>query len=188
MGHNIKKSCCQSMLHVLSFSTFNRNKTSLRVLSRIVIITSLLIVVYFTSADDKTKTFAKQAEMLVGKGQMLQCTVDYMNALVDHGRCFIKECKRYVSDKIITAEEAEGLLKILQKALKEGESAGGASTLDLHSGHLSKEDHFINIYYKPHILKLFSEEDFELYAVRNMKYLLEIIILYNLVMPPLVHL
>lgn len=129
------------------------------------IITSLLIVVYFTSADDKTKTFAKQSEMLVGKGQMLQCTVDYMNALVEHGRCFIKECKRYVSDKIITAEEADGLLKILQKALKEGESAGGASTLDLHSGHLSKGDHFINVYYKPDIKKLFTEEDFQLYAV-----------------------
>lgn len=123
--------------------------------------------------------------MLVGKGQMLQCTVDYMNALVDHGRCFIKECKRYVSDKIITAEEAEGLLKILQKALKEGESAGGASTLDLHSGHLSKEDHFINIYYKPHILKLFSKEDFELYAVPNMKYLIEIIIFYISISPPI---
>lgn len=129
------------------------------------IITSLLIVVYFTSGDDKTKTFAKQSELLVGKGQMLQCTVDYMNALVEHGRCFIKECKRYVSDKIITAEEADGLLKILQKALQEGESAGGASTLDLHSGHLSQGDHFINVYYKPDIKKLFTEEDFLLYAV-----------------------
>lgn len=129
------------------------------------IITSLLIVVYFTSADDKTKTFAKQSELLVGKGQMLQCSTEYMNSIVEHGRCFIKDCKRYVSDKIITVEEAEGLLKILHKALKEGESAGGASSLDLHSGHLSQGDHFVNIYYKPDIIKLFTEEDFQLYAV-----------------------
>ncbi|KAI5651385.1 2-oxoglutarate and iron-dependent oxygenase domain-containing protein 3 [Phthorimaea operculella] len=138
----------------------------LRYLSRVVVITSLLIVIYFTSSDDKkVKTFAKQSEVLAGKGKVVECSPAYLKEVDKYDRCIPKDCKRYVSDKIITEREANELLAIAKKGLKLGGSSGGASILDLHSGALSMGNHFINIYKKEEAKNLFTEADFTVYRV-----------------------
>merc|ERR1719370_647638 len=66
-----------------------------------------------------------------------------------------------ISDAIVTEAEAHGLLNLAKKGLAQGGGAGGASILDLHSGALSKEKLFINLYKTNP--GLFTERDFDLY-------------------------
>ncbi|CAH0399416.1 unnamed protein product [Chilo suppressalis] len=137
----------------------NRN-ISLRVLSRVVVISSLLIVVYFSSKQENVKTFARQTEMIVGKGLVVECSPDYINEIVKFDECYPKECKRFVTDQVISAKEANDLLIIAKKGFLLGGSDGGASILDLHSGALSKGKYFINIYKMEATKDIFTDKDF----------------------------
>ncbi|XP_063829795.1 2-oxoglutarate and iron-dependent oxygenase domain-containing protein 3-like [Ostrinia nubilalis] len=137
----------------------------LRVISRIVVITSLLVVVYFSSKDDKVKTFAKQSELLPGVGRVVECSPDYLKEIDNFEGCYPKECKRYVSDKVISVREADDLLAIAKKGFKLGGSSGGASILDLHSGALSKGQNFVNIFKLDDAKDLFTENDFNTFRV-----------------------
>ncbi|KAJ8718578.1 hypothetical protein PYW08_002815 [Mythimna loreyi] len=143
----------------------SNNKISLRIISRMVVIFSLLIVVYFSSKNDNLKTFAKQSELLPGKGLVVECSQSYKEEVDKYEGCVPKECKRFVTDKVISVREAEELLAIAKKGLKLGGSSGGASILDLHSGALSLGQHFINIYKHDNAKDIFTEADFNIYRV-----------------------
>ncbi|XP_047532336.1 2-oxoglutarate and iron-dependent oxygenase domain-containing protein 3-like [Vanessa atalanta] len=136
----------------------------LRVLSRSVVIFSLLIVVYYSSKNN-VQTFAKQAELLPGKGQIIECSSDYLKDIDKYEGCAPKYCKRFVTDKVISIRETEELLKLAQKGLKYGGSFGGASILDLHSGALSKGQHFVNVYKMDEMKNLFTQDDFNIFKV-----------------------
>jgi len=75
--------------------------------------------------------------------------------------CLPARCGRMIQDSVVSLQEAHGLLALAKKGLGQGGGAGGASILDLHSGALSKDQHFINLY-KTHPT-LFTEKDFLLY-------------------------
>lgn len=125
-----------------------------------------MIVVYFSSKDEKVKPFAKQSEVLPGKGQVVECSADYLREVDNFEGCYPKLCSRFVSDKVISPREADDLLAIAKKGFKLGGSSGGASILDLHSGALSKGQHFVNIYKMEEGKKLFTETDFTVFRVR----------------------
>lgn len=134
-----------------------------------VVIFSLLIVVYFSTKNDNLKTFAKQSEVLHGKGLVVECSESYKKEVDKYEGCVPKECKRYVTDKVISVKEAEELLAIAKKGLKLGGSSGGASILDLHSGALSLGQHFVNIYKREDANNIFTEADFNIYRVSTWK-------------------
>ena len=99
--------------------------------------------------------------------------------------CLPARCGRMISDDIVTEAEAHALLNLAKKGLAQGKGqkkdcvlfrrqsflaflkpgggAGGASILDLHSGALSKEKLFINLYKTNP--GLFTERDFDLYRL-----------------------
>ena len=130
-----------------------------------VVIASLLIVVYFSTQNNNIKTFAKQSEILSGKGLVVECSQSYKEEVDKYEGCVPKECKRFVTDQVISVREAEDLLAIAKKGLKLGGSAGGASILDLHSGALSLGQHFVNIYKREDAKNIFSDTDFNIYRV-----------------------
>ncbi|XP_050349855.1 2-oxoglutarate and iron-dependent oxygenase domain-containing protein 3-like [Nymphalis io] len=134
----------------------------LRILSRSVVIVSLLIVVYYSSKNN-VQTFAKQSELLPGKGQIVECSPEYVKDIDKYEGCAPKYCKRFVTDKVISVRETEELLKLAQKGLKYGGSFGGASILDLHSGALSKGQHFVNVYKMDEMKNLFTQDDFNIF-------------------------
>lgn len=136
----------------------------LRIISRIVVITSLLLIVYFSSKENIV-TFAKQSELLPGKGVIVECSTEYTQEVVKYEGCIPRDCKRFVTDEVVSEREAEDLLRIAQKGLKHGGSYGGASILDLHSGALSKGQHFINIYKLKEMKHLFTQNDFNVFKV-----------------------
>lgn len=142
-----------------------KENIKLKILSRIVVIFALLTVVYFAQNNHKLKPFAKQSELTPGKGQIVECSADYMREVDKFEGCFPKACKRFVTDKVVSVREAEGLLAVAKKGLTIGRSSGGASILDLHSGALSMGQNFINIYKIDKIKNLFTEQDFNTYRV-----------------------
>ncbi|XP_063539629.1 2-oxoglutarate and iron-dependent oxygenase domain-containing protein 3-like isoform X2 [Cydia strobilella] len=144
--------------------TPNRN-LSLKILSRSVVIFSLLIIVYFSSKDENIKVFAKQSEKLQGKGQVVECSASYMKEVDIYDGCFPKYCKRFVTDMVVSDVEADKLLAIAKKGLRHGGSTGGASILDLHSGAMSKGQYFVNFYKIPELNNVFDESDFNAYRV-----------------------
>ncbi|XP_013169708.1 PREDICTED: 2-oxoglutarate and iron-dependent oxygenase domain-containing protein 3-like [Papilio xuthus] len=163
-----KKSISNEKTDNDSINTKEKSKLSnlpLRVLSRVVVIFSLLTIVYFSSKNDKTITFARQSDILAGKGQIIDCSEKYIKEIDKYEGCFPKECKRFVTDKVISESESLELLQIAKKGLKYGRSSGGASILDLHSGALSKGQHFVNIYKRDDMKNLFTETDFNVFKV-----------------------
>ncbi|KAK3712194.1 hypothetical protein QZH41_006453 [Actinostola sp. cb2023] len=85
--------------------------------------------------------------------------------------CSPKKCGRVVMDDVVTLEEAVHLVKLAKKGMKYGKSSGGPTILDLHTGALTYEDKFVNIYKIAEKLGkdgLFKKEDFEIYRrVKN---------------------
>lgn len=60
--------------------------------------------------------------------------------------CAIKQCGRSVMDGLFTEDEVRTLLNVFKKGLQYGQSTGGASILDLHSGALSMGERFVNVF------------------------------------------
>ncbi|KAI8434278.1 hypothetical protein MSG28_012369 [Choristoneura fumiferana] len=115
--------------------------------------------------DEKVKVFAKQSDKLPGVGQIVDCSSSYMKEVDKYEGCFPKNCKRFVTDMVISDNEADKLLAIAKKGLKYGGSSGGASILDLHSGAMSKGQHFVNFYKINELKNIFDDSDFNVYRV-----------------------
>ncbi|KOB67099.1 PKHD domain-containing transmembrane protein [Operophtera brumata] len=139
--------------------------SSLRIISRVSVILSLLTIVYFSTKDDNFNTFAKQSDILPGKGQIIECSLEYLQEINKYEGCRPKECKRFVTDKVVSLPEVKELLLIAKKGLKLGGSVGGASILDLHSGALSLGQNFVNIYKIDRSKDVFQESDFNIYRI-----------------------
>lgn len=88
-----------------------------------------------------------------------------MNEINKFEGCVPKQCKRFVTDKVISVREADALLVMAMKGFQYSRSFGGASILDIHSGALSRGQHFINIYTKKELKNLLTADDFELFRV-----------------------
>ncbi|XP_054288337.1 2-oxoglutarate and iron-dependent oxygenase domain-containing protein 3-like isoform X1 [Macrosteles quadrilineatus] len=140
-----------------------------RVFTRGVMILATLAIVYFTSKSHKETILASQKELIQGRGQNFPCSADYSEELTEFPGCVPERCGRHVSDRLVTAAEAEQLLDIGRRGLARGSPAGGATILDLHSGALSYGRNFINVYTLNDTEQLFSVKDFAIYRVVRTK-------------------
>lgn len=52
-----------------------------RIFARVVMILATLIIVYFTSKNEKEMIFAKQREVVPGRGQNVECSAEYTKEL-----------------------------------------------------------------------------------------------------------
>jgi len=123
----------------------------------------VVFLLYSNYKKEMVHSIAKVSESLdtVRAAQML-CAPSYKDEISAlNPVCLPHRCGRFIVDSLVTVEEVHGLLNLAKKGLAKGGGAGGASILDLHSGALSKENAFINIY-KTHP-NLFNERDFKLY-------------------------
>lgn len=132
------------------FTNFSRisssQVTSYRIWTRLVIIGSVFIIAWFTSNNNRDKTFATRKESLIIRAQDLDCDIDYLNEVTEFAGCVPKKCGRFVTDSLVTKDDVTLLLGLAKHGYQFGGGSGGASILDLHSGALSKGDSFVNIY------------------------------------------
>ncbi|CAH1398516.1 unnamed protein product [Nezara viridula] len=138
--------------------------------TRMMLIFGTLLVVYFTSNNEKVVIFAKQNEKLNHRRQEIPCNKSYLYELTNLlGENEKVRCGRIVMDSIVNVQEAKKLAEIARKGLSlTGEPAGGASILDLHSGALSAGKNFVNLY-ALNVSGLYSNEDFDLYKTVRRK-------------------
>lgn len=134
-----------------------------RVWSRSILIFGVLFVVWYNSSNGKEIPLARKKDILVNRGQNLECSKDYKTELHKFSGCVPEKCKRIVTDKLVSASETDTLLRIAKNGLSLGGSDGGASTLDLHSGALSKGKKFVNVYASENSKKIFNNADLAIY-------------------------
>lgn len=131
--------------------------------ARMVLIVGIGVVVYFTTFRTREKKFATQKETLELRTQKLDCSKSYFDEIAEFPGCIPAFCGRFVSDNIVTSVEADILLNLAKEGFRFGQSSGGASILDLHSGALSKDTQFINIYKIPAAKAIFTAEHINTY-------------------------
>ncbi|XP_035220646.1 2-oxoglutarate and iron-dependent oxygenase domain-containing protein 3-like isoform X1 [Stegodyphus dumicola] len=150
-----------------------------KIASRFLLSMLMIFAVYWTSKKDTMHVFASQKQRLQLTSAEVSCSSDYLKDVSKFKACAPKHCGRLVTDIVITPEEAAHLLRVAKKGLAFGGSYGGASILDLHSGALSYENSFINIYQKLKALdkNIFTADDFKVY--RNVRNKIQQIIAYN---------
>ena len=68
-----------------------------------------------------------------------------------------------VTDKLLTAAEANQILDLAKRGLSLGNTDSAASILDLHTGALSKGTEFVNIYKLKEAKDIFKKSDFTIY-------------------------
>lgn len=134
-----------------------------RMWARLVMIIGIAVVVYFTTFRTREKKFATQRETLELRMQKLDCSTLYFEEIAKYAGCIPASCGRFVSDKIVGPAEVDILLNLAKSGFRFGRSSGGASILDLHSGALSKDTQFINIYKIPEAKQIFSAEHINTY-------------------------
>ncbi|XP_055550799.1 2-oxoglutarate and iron-dependent oxygenase domain-containing protein 3-like [Wyeomyia smithii] len=136
-----------------------------RMWARLVLIVGIAVVVYFTTFRTREKKFATQKETLELRTQKLDCSKPYFEEIAKYSGCIPVYCGRFVSDTIVSQEEVEILLNLARSGFKFGRSSGGASILDLHSGALSKETQFVNIYKLPEAKQIFTTDHINTYKL-----------------------
>uniref|UniRef100_A0A8D8H8Z5 2-oxoglutarate and iron-dependent oxygenase domain-containing protein 3 n=1 Tax=Culex pipiens TaxID=7175 RepID=A0A8D8H8Z5_CULPI len=129
-----------------------------RMWARLVLIVGICVVVYFTTFRTREKKFATQRETLELRSQKLDCSKPFFEEIAKYSGCIPAHCGRFVSDKIVGGAEVDILLNLAKQGFRFGGSSGGASILDLHSGALSKESQFVNIYKIPEAKQIFTAE------------------------------
>lgn len=92
--------------------------SSQRIWSRAVIIAGVLIYMWYTSKEGKETAFALQKDVLQQRGQSFKCDDDFNIEIKQYPGCVPKNCGRYVSDKIVTSNEATALLNLAKKGLQ----------------------------------------------------------------------
>lgn len=114
-------------------------------------------------------SFASVNDTFPRRFLQVKCSDDYGGSQFKD--CSPKKCGRAVMDNVVTLDEASKLVKLAKKGMKYGKSSGGPTILDLHTGALTYEEKFINIYKVAEKLgkdELFTKEDFDVYrTVKN---------------------
>lgn len=140
-----------------------------RVWSRCALILGVLCIVWYNSRQGKEIQLAKQKEVLLSRTQNVICSEEFKSEVTKYPECIPEKCGRVVTDKLVSATEADVLLKLAESGLALGGSAGGSSILDLHSGALSQGKAFIDIYALPEAKEIFNSADFAIYRVVKTK-------------------
>ncbi|CAH0546410.1 unnamed protein product [Brassicogethes aeneus] len=143
--------------------------SSQRMWSRSIMILGVLLYVWWTSKNESDQILAKQKQLYDKRYQMIDCDKEFLKEIREYKGCAPRKCGRFISDQIVTATEAETLLRLAQKAMSLGGSHGGATILDLHSGALSHGDKFINVYSLESGKKVVSAAELAIYKIVRKK-------------------
>ncbi|XP_014228450.1 2-oxoglutarate and iron-dependent oxygenase domain-containing protein 3-like [Trichogramma pretiosum] len=140
-----------------------------RVWSRCVLIVGVMLIVWYNSKAGKEVALAQRRDVLMGRTAEVRCSPEYRADLAKFPGCVPEKCARVVTDKLLTAREIDALLRIAGAGFEHGESDGGASTLDLQTGALSKGLQFVDAFKIHRERDIFQQEDFAAFKVVRTK-------------------
>ncbi|KAI0212093.1 2-oxoglutarate and iron-dependent oxygenase domain-containing protein 3 [Lamellibrachia satsuma] len=152
---------------ILSLTAIDLKRIGIRC---VIVAVSFLCGSYFLWQDEVMDVFVGVSDTVTRQYKEVHCSADYTKERAMFGACVPTRCGRVVMDNVVSKSEAEHLLRTAKAGLSLGESYGGASILDLHSGALSKGDKFIDIYelIRRSGRDVFTPRDFKMYRqVKN---------------------
>ncbi|RXG53668.1 2-oxoglutarate and iron-dependent oxygenase domain-containing protein 3 [Armadillidium vulgare] len=136
-----------------------------RIIIRCIVIVTIITIINYTQGN-KLETFASVKDELKLKDLHFDCSLDFTRQLKNFKGCIPKMCGRFVADTLISLHEAQALAVIVQKGLSIAGPRGTEaeySTMDIHSGALTKGNAFINIYEMDKSHKVITSEDVKIY-------------------------
>lgn len=142
-----------------------------KMVARLVLVTSVLVIMYYTSQKEKERKFAQFKETIPLRSYKVECSDSYSAEIAQHPNCVPIFCGRFVSDNLVTKREVAALSELARSGFEFGSASGGVAILDLHSGALSKGEGFINLYKVQEAKKIFDLEGFSVYKVVKAKIL-----------------
>jgi hypothetical protein len=123
-----------------------------------------MLVVWYNSRNGREIILARQRDVLLNRTLNVECSDDYKSELDKFLGCVPEKCGRVVSDKLVSASEADILLRFAKSILKLAHVDGGIKLLELQSGALSKtQTEFIKDYTLDALKKFFNGADFAIY-------------------------
>ncbi|XP_072392857.1 2-oxoglutarate and iron-dependent oxygenase domain-containing protein 3-like [Diabrotica undecimpunctata] len=140
-----------------------------RVWSRGVMIIGVLVYLWYFSKSTNETILAKQSTVYNRRSQVVECGPEFVEDIKQYKSCIPEKCGRFVSDKIVTEQEADILLRLAVRIMAQGGSSGGASIIDLHTGALSYKDRFINIYEQSGSKNILTESERTIYHLVRSK-------------------
>lgn len=127
------------------------------------LILAVMFIVWYQNKTGKEIILAGQKEVLISRSVKVDCSKEFDKEIKQYPNCVPNSCGRIASDKLVSGSEVDVLLKLAKNGFKLGGSDGGASTLDLQSGALSKNDKFVNIYALEEAKNFFDMTDLAIY-------------------------
>lgn len=79
-------------------------------------ILAVMVYVWYTSKTKET-VLGKQKDLINQRGQAFECDESYLDEVSSFEGCRPTKCGRYISDKLVTASEAEILLRIANQGI-----------------------------------------------------------------------
>ena len=138
--------------------------------ARLVLVTSVLVIMYYTSQKEKERKFAQFKETIPLRSYKVDCSESYSAEMEqNHPKCVPIFCGRFVSDYLVTKREVAALSALARSGFEYGSASGGVAILDLHSGALSKGEGFVNLYKVTEAKKIFDLEGFPVYKVNKQR-------------------
>ncbi|KAF5272521.1 hypothetical protein FQR65_LT17363 [Abscondita terminalis] len=110
-----------------------------RIWSRFVVVAGVIIYIWYTAKDGKETSLGRQKEVLQQRGQAFECDPEYLEEINGFPACVPKKCGRYISDKIVTSNDIDVLLRIAKRGFALGGSDGGTKFINVYSLEKAKE-------------------------------------------------
>jgi len=141
-------------------SLLRRNKLWVRPLC---IMTLMGFIYFYSKYKENNKYFAMEKHTISMKMKDFECSKSYEREMKFFPKCVPNKCGRIVTDQLVDPIEIDMLLDLVYKMFASGGSSGGASILDLHSGALSFEEKFVNVYNISKLSKKMNDKHFQVY-------------------------
>ncbi|KAF7490112.1 2-oxoglutarate and iron-dependent oxygenase domain-containing protein 3 [Sarcoptes scabiei] len=128
-----------------------RRQIVLKLTTALALIFSVYLFQWYKEIQDHSEpnfVMTKSNELILHSpiGMVLNCSKDYDEDRNKFKACVPKQCGRFVSDSIITKNEALEMRLLAESIFRLVNPSGGVAIFDIISGAISNQSRFINIY------------------------------------------
>ncbi|ODM93377.1 2-oxoglutarate and iron-dependent oxygenase domain-containing protein 3 [Orchesella cincta] len=138
-----------------------------RLWSRGILITGLLVIVWYNSGKKNEQSFADFDEEITAKAMKTRCSSSHEAAVKPFSKCIPKQCGRFVVDNLFSPQEIYALKDLMERVFKEGKVEGAASVFDFQLGLMQLEGETVDLYKLNSTRKIFQKGDQIIY--QNLK-------------------
>ncbi|CAL8142345.1 unnamed protein product [Orchesella dallaii] len=130
-----------------------------RLWSRGILITGLLVIVWYNSGKKNEQSFASFDEEITTKAMKTRCSPSLDEAVKPFPKCIPKQCGRFVVDNLFAPQEIYALKELMERIFNEGKVEGAATVFDLQLGIMQLEGETLDLFKLNSTKPIFQKSD-----------------------------